>query len=155
MHQMVSCSHYRAVHFFTESIKNEYAFQSFPYETYDAFKSGRCHVKRITYMGYFSNKQPRIYYFMTGESAPFTGTNVPMKCFHFIVFLIKNPESLYTKKIKICSLAELKIYSYNDSVKSFYFPHLILCLFTLFTLYHIYDLVELGKINLDIISPTV
>ena len=105
-------------------------------------------------MGYFSNKQPRIYYFMTGKSAPFTSTYVSMKCFHFILFLIKNPESLYTKKIKICSLAELKIYSYIDSVKSFYFPHLILCL-SLFTLYHIYDLVELGKINLDIISPTV
>ena len=80
---MVSCSHYRAAHYFIESIKNKYAFQSFPCETYDAFKRGRCHIKRSTYMGYFSNKEPGIYYFMTRGKAPFTGTYVPIKGFYF------------------------------------------------------------------------
>lgn len=74
-------------------------------------------MKGSTDMGYFSNKQPGMYYFMTGGNAPFTGTNVPMKGFHFIFSPIKIPEkSIQIKKwleggIVLCT-RKIKNYSY-------------------------------------------
>ena len=72
-----SCSHYRAVRYFIESISDPTAFQSYKSKNYSTFKKGKCNKctsKTCLNMGYHARKGKTGRYFLqTNSKAPFSG----------------------------------------------------------------------------------
>ena len=74
----LSCSHYRAAEYFTESIADRSKFHSYFCKDSKEFADGKCHLRTCqrgfcNNMGYHAKKVPGKYFLNTNNKAPYAG----------------------------------------------------------------------------------